>query len=356
MKLMRKLFLYFLICFLAFNFLNINFSFRNIVLAQETLSGGSYSLNGGVTVFTEQGSGGIYVVNPSGDPIVGEGSGGLYTLYSTPYSASSTSSSGGSSSSGSSGGTTGVGYTSTTSIIGQNNQIPIIPSEENQFEQEESLPPKNNFKPSKPILTPGTITGVEWIDTGTGVDVDLDGKKDFWRDIFVPNPKDSPYASSTYNQGTIDKNDLSSEENQNKAYEKMLELGISFKKYISGLNTVEMVLLALLIVLYAFIPVIRLKNPRLVSFAPIKLFFEYIICLHKGYKLNMVPVQNIKRNISGNSENYYFHIHILDAFILPICSLLLATYIFPMSWVLSILILSPILVRLYIGKRLLTRS
>lgn len=53
----------------------------------ESMSGGSYTLNGSVQVITNQGQGGSYNINPSGDPIqTTNSSGGPYTLYPSGYS------------------------------------------------------------------------------------------------------------------------------------------------------------------------------------------------------------------------------------------------------------------------------
>lgn len=55
----------------------------------ETMSGGGYTLNGGLDVFSGQGSGGGYTLNPYGDPLSLGSTGGGYTLQATPYSSGS---------------------------------------------------------------------------------------------------------------------------------------------------------------------------------------------------------------------------------------------------------------------------
>ncbi|MES2985983.1 MAG: hypothetical protein V4686_02565 [Patescibacteria group bacterium] len=53
----------------------------------ETMTGGGYTLNGGVDTTIGQGQGGTYTLSSNGDPLSTQNSsGGTYTLYPTPYS------------------------------------------------------------------------------------------------------------------------------------------------------------------------------------------------------------------------------------------------------------------------------
>ncbi len=288
--------------------------------AQESMSGGDYSLNGGVTVFSGQGAGGDFDLNSSGDPITGSASGGTYTFEPTPYNGDSITSGGGSDpdpeSSGLGEGPSGVGYISNSSSTRQGINSPLLEKRE--------------------------ITGVEWIYFGNGIDTNLDGVLDF--DI------NNSEKNSQGQQNFDDSQSMSDERKK-----ELEDIGITFKKYGGSFSTIEWVFLILFLLLSFVVPVVRSKNPRIASFAPLNIYIEYVVALHKGISLRSIYVSNTSRNIGGLSDKYLFNIHIIDSFILPISFILGAVYLWPLSWVLSILILSPILARLYVGKMLLTR-
>lgn len=62
------------------------FFITSIQIYAESMSGGTYTLNGSVGVIVGQGQAGAYTINSSGDAITMEGStGSTYTLYPSPY-------------------------------------------------------------------------------------------------------------------------------------------------------------------------------------------------------------------------------------------------------------------------------
>lgn len=323
------------------------------VYSQSNMSGGSYNLNGGITVFTSQSSGGIYTINPSGDPITGSNSsGGTYTLQPTPYGGNTSTSSSGGGVSGSTGGPTGVGYTSTTSLNSYSQIQPENPNFQDPSNQNTNQPNTDiDFKPSKPVLDAKEIPGVEWIYKDTGIDTDLDGKPDVGSNIYTPSDSN---IDKNYENGKNFSSTSASTIGQEEKERELAKLGITFKRFTQSLNYIETILIFLLVLVYLFLPIIRGKNPRKVSYIPLRVIIEYIVALHKGIFLKYVSVRNFDRNVNGLSDKYYFNMHIIDAFILPIIMVLVATYLWTISWALSSLILGLILVRVYIGIRLLT--
>lgn len=322
------------------------------VTAQESMSGGSYTMNGGITVFIGQGTGGSFTLNPSGDPITGSLSGGGYTLAPTPYSSDSSSGSSEDSSSGGSGGQSGAGYTSMISSSGTSSSSEATESGDffdTYYGNYENGPTTNTIGKGRtglPVFVPKSdLPGVEWIDTGLGVDSNFDGIADGYNDIIRK-------ASSTLWS-------VGGTEAGGKDADRGGQVGSFIKIYTSTISIEHLAILLFFLLLYLILPIIRGKNPRLVSLSLGSIFIEYIVALHKGQNLSEINIQNHKRNVGGSAEGYYGKIRWLDLIIIPAFFIFEIAYFLTISWAVTAVFIFLLFTRLYIGKnmgkKLLTR-
>lgn len=300
--------------------------------AQASMSGGGYTLNGGLTVFTGESSGAGYTLGPNGDPVAPNASGGGYTLEPTPYSPAQTNNGGGGSvSSGGAGGGAGVGYTyyptSTATSVGPYPEYP-----------DPGQGPGSGTKPgTKPGTVPGdtgtgfptfdtnaSSTGVQWIDTGTGIDTDFDGVPD------IGGTTDGKAPIGPDGKPLI-------------------------KKYSNTLSTFESVIAILFIAGFLFARVIRKKEGELdvyiVSRIPFAIYIDMILALHRGQKLGetIFPDEVLMSRLNAN---HYSTLNLIDLILMPVITAFLVIIIWPISYILALVILALGIIRYYIGAHL----
>ncbi len=146
--------------------------------AQSMMTGGGYSLTGGVSVFSTDANGGGYSMTNTGDSVGTQSSAGGYSLYTTSFGVPVMTQSGSSGSEGTvssaGGGTTGGGFTASFAQAG-GRSMPV-------------------FDSNRPV------SGMSWIDPGTGVDTDFDGDPDAFAGM--SSGTGSRNASGTMGSGT----------------------------------------------------------------------------------------------------------------------------------------------------------
>lgn len=303
------------------------------VYAQESMSGGGYTLNGGFTVFTGSEEGGGYTLNSSGDPISTNGSGGAYTIQPTPYGVGAGSSGGVPTSENNNpatGGQSTGGYTQTNST---------------------SAAPVKNENPGKvqteiPVFYPtSNIPGVQWIDSGSGVDLDFDGDSDIYNETYVPG---DTHVGMVRPDGW-----------QEFVYDVQHYFDDSvpslLKIYSNNFSPIRDIPLIIFLLLALFVPVIKSTGRYVVSRVPLAIALDYLIALHKSLPLTSVlVVQDQKKNIvsptKSPSKNNKFYIGLVQVGIL-ILGVILIQSLGSESALLVLEILAILLFRLHIRKR-----
>lgn len=335
--------------------------------AQQSMSGGGYTLNGGLTVFTSELSGGGYTLGPTGDPVAGQSSGGGYALMPTPYStdggiaAPSTpgSGSGGSDGGGvSSGGATGGGYTYYPASSTNATSMPFYPNESAQGQNKGQNPAQNSGQgQSRPVFNPDRpSTGMEWIDDGDGVDLDFDGSPD----IFASGTPGTPGLSGS---------------NDGKDMPATSSAGSLIRTYDNDLTPLRAFVTALFILCICFAPIIRKKDESpaseggvgsmhiyRVSRLPLAIFIDYLIALHRSKSdsdlnhpgmRNLSMEQGLQAFASEHGNGRTSGLVLLDAIIAPALTILCIAWSWPISWALGIVFIAFFAIRLLIGKKIL---
>ncbi len=286
------------------------------VSAQASMSGGGYTLNGGVSVFDSSLSGGGYSLNPGGDSMSAAASGGGYVLSPTPFSPGSAGSDSGSSVSGNATGNTG-GYT-------------YYPNATGTYMQSRFLSDADSSQP-----------GMLWIDQGKGVDTNLDGVADSYGPGSTGRDR---YRGGKASEGAAD------------------AISPMIKVYENDLGTFKNVLLVLFIICAALCRIIRSKNAAYyISRIPLAILIDYIIALHKGgehNQLGSVPIRDIKAEESLHAlslkkiQSKSSVLTLFDLFIIPILAVFCMVWIWPISPVLAMILGIVVVWRLFLGKKL----
>jgi hypothetical protein len=298
--------------------------------AQGTMTGGGYTLNGGISVFNSELSGGGYSLTSTGDPIVSEGTGGGYTFAPTPFSGSSTSSgggdSGGSSGSGSggaSGGATGAGYTSYSTT--------------------------STGTWSWPIFDTTTPTdGLEWIDNGRGVDTNFDGIPDAFASTTVGD--NSGIGTTDTSQGEFGQyNNQNSNIPGNTSDKPSI-----IKKYDNDLGTVKVILVILFLACICFTRIIRSEHGVYrISRTPLAIFIDYIIVFHRTPSPTDLAHPRLRDfEMEGKVQGRPTMFILLDTIIVPGLAILCMVLFWPISWILTLIPAVLLLVRLILGKKI----
>ncbi len=318
-------------CFAVFS-LTLLFGFAlgaKSVNAQTSMSGGSYTLNGGVAVFEDDISGGGYTLNPLGDSTGESSSGGGYSLYPTPYSSSTTG--GGNGGSGNSGSVSAGSWTGGyTYYLVSTSTLPAGP----EYLDTSNIPPKT-FDPNQPSA------GVVWIDRGVGVDLDFDGIPDI-------------YGPGSMNQATG--TDIVGGENTVNSSETSSPLIKIYDNDLGGLKTSLAILFAICML---FGKVARNGTDYRISRMPVAILIDYFIIMHRSKedeRLDSVPVRDFAMENSINSlssiDEKQSKIGILtlnDRVIAPGLTLICMVWSWPISWLLGLVFFGIFCIRLAIG-------
>lgn len=318
------------------------------VSAQESMSGGGYTLNGGVTVFSSDMSGGGYTLGISGDPATGMSSGGDYSFMPTPYASDSVTpppapapAESGSGTVSSGGGVTG-GYTYYPQP-GFATGTEYVPSESDGI-----TGAATDVDRSRPVFNPANpSTGLQWIDDGKGVDVDFDGKPDI-------------YANRSPAQGSA-----GTSTQQHPVQSPLI------KTYANDLMPMQIAVTVLFLICSLIAPVIRRKeisgmpnavHPYRISRLPLAIFIDYLIIMHRmnGSEIMPHPEYRSERferggtmSTGGHSGSKVHACILLDAIIVPALLMMCIAWSWPISSVLSMAFIAVFAVRLFIGRRIL---
>lgn len=293
--------------------------------AQSSMSGGGYTLNGGVAVFEDDLSGGGYTLNPLGDSTGESSSAGSYSMYPTPYS------------SGGTGGSGNTGGVSAGSWTGGYTYFPLSTStlpNGPEYLDTNNIPPKT-FDLNQPSA------GVVWIDRGVGVDLDFDGIPDI-------------YGPGSTNQATG--TDIVGGENTVNSSEKSSPLIKIYDNDLGGLKTGLAILFAICML---FGKVVRNGTDYRISRMPVAIFIDYLVIMHRsteGVRWGQVPIrdyvmENLINSLSSTDEKQS-KIGILtlnDRVIAPGLTLICMVWSWPISWLLGLVFFGIFCIRLAIG-------
>ncbi len=324
----------------AFFFLGVAAGGRD-AHAQASMSGGGYTLNGGLTVFSAELSGGGYSLGTNGDPIGVQASGGGYVMTPTPFgelTGNTYTVPGNSPSvSGFSAGPTGAGYT-VLAAPGSAALPPLLyPQNDPMYGQENPTGRVGLPDESRPVFDSGVSpTGVEWIDRGSGIDADLDG---------VPDASVDPQA---------------------------------IRRYHNDMTPLKVVLASLFVLCALFARVIRVAPGSPGSFCtkpvsigvlqtfrvsriPAAILIDAIIVLHgAGDRAGRdIPVRapRIEKNAHlappGSHQAPASSFILMDSVIVPALTVACIAWAWPASWILGMSFVCAFFARLFLGKKIL---
>lgn len=332
-------------------------SFPQSAHAQASMSGGGYTLNGGLAVFDGDLSGGGYTLGALGDPSAAQSTGGDYSLMPTPFGNEdfvfTPPSAGGGSVAGANSGPTG-GYTlyptSTASSVPYNPYYPwqLEPDSNPNSRQTPvmEIPKDPTFDPSRPT------TGVQWIDGGKGVDVDFDGVPDVFASTTFGGEENPAIPGSAASNPPL------------------------VKIYATDLSLLQAILAIFFMLCMWFARIIR-AAPRAdlaaplsignlqtfrVSRIPLAIFLDYVIAFHKTKGSESVPHPLLRdfelennAHLAAPDKNHTkaSNLLLLDGVIVPALTVACVAWSWPISWVLSLVFVALLAIRFFIGKKIL---